>query len=84
MQNNDNTPQEQSWTRAEWISTGGFVISILTLIFVAGSVWQSVQDQERRIVILETSNNRLVPMVERIDERVAFMSDLAREERGRQ
>lgn len=79
----DNTEHETSVKRAEWISIAALVLTMASGVFQLGVVWQSQQDHERRIVLIETDNRVLIQKVERIDANVAFLADRAREDRER-
>jgi cell division protein FtsB len=70
-------------TRAEWISIAAFAVSILGGAFSLGIVYADVQDHDRRLGVVEASNDALVAKVERIDANVQFLAELAREERNR-
>lgn len=75
------TDERQAMTRAEWIAAGAFSLNVLTLAFVAGVLWQTVDDHTRRIELQESKLDVLVPKVERIDANVAFLAEQARDER---
>lgn len=70
-------------SRAEWIAATALGLNVLTLAFFFGAVWRDVQDHGRRLGVVEVSNGDLVAKVERIDANVAFLAELAREDRSR-
>lgn len=81
-------PTERRWqvsniTRAEVLAIIAVSLNILTLVFGAGVMWGDIQDQDRRLGIVEQSTDNLTQKVERIDANVTFLAELAREERGR-
>ena len=75
--------ERDAMTRAEWIAAGAFSLNVLTLAFVAGVLWQTVDDHTRRIEVQENKLDALVPRVERIDANVAILVEEAREKRRR-
>lgn len=80
-------PKEQELivnvTRAEWLSLAAFLMSIATLVFGMGTVWQQQQDHDRRLLLVEQRYDAMVVKVERIDANVAFLAERAREDRAR-
>ena len=79
----DNTEQEISVKRAEWISIAALFLTMASGVFQLGVVWQAQQDHERRIVQIETDSRALIQKVERIDANVTFLAERAREDRER-
>jgi hypothetical protein len=80
----DLAEEKQSVKRAEWISIAALMLTLASGIFQLGVVWQSQQDQERRLIVVENDNKILIPKVERIDANVSFLAEQAREDRRRQ
>ena len=77
----DVLEQEISVKRAEWISIAALFLTMASGVFQLGVVWQSQQDHERRIVLIETDSRILIQKVERIDANVSFLAERAREDR---
>lgn len=73
--------ERASVKRAEWVAAGALLMSLAGLIFQLGVVWQSQQDQERRIIVLEGDSKTLLLRIERIDANVTYLADRAREDR---
>lgn len=84
------TPEtmERGLTRAEWMAAASLVLSTLTMAYMAGVEVQRLNDHDRRIVSLETGQDRMVAKVEeirvtsaRIDANVSALTEQAREGR---
>lgn len=80
---------ELGLTRAEWMAAASLVLSTLTMAYMAGVEVQRLNDHDRRIISLETSQDRMTAKIEeirvtsaRIDANVAALTDQARERRG--
>lgn len=73
--------EKVSVKRAEWVSAAALCLTLASLVFQLGVVWQAQQDQERRLVVVEADNRQLLQKVERIDANVLFLADRAREDR---
>jgi len=76
-------------TRAEWMAAASLVLSTLTMAYMAGVEVQRLNDHDRRIISLETSQDRMTAKIEeirvtsaRIDANVAALTEQARERRG--
>jgi CHASE1-domain containing sensor protein len=71
-------------TRAEWIAVAAFTVTVLAQVFNMGVVYAQVQDHERRLLLEEGKSDAIIPLVQRIDERVQFLAEQAREQRARE
>lgn len=76
--------------RAEWGVVVSLCLSAGSVIFSAGILYQSQQDQGRRIALMEqradtqaTRTDTLTIRIERIDANVQYLADRAREDRER-
>ena len=73
----------KSLTLTEW----GVVISIISSVFLGvftiGFMYGQVQNNTVRLNVIEPKVDGVVARIERIDANVTFLTDLAREERGR-
>lgn len=79
----DNTEQEISVKRAEWISIAALFLTMASGVFQLGVVWQAQQDHEARLNRIEIDSRDLIKKVERIDANVSFLAERAREDRER-
>lgn len=65
----------------------GVIVSLLTsatvAIFTLGVVYGQVESNTTRLNVIEPKVEGVVAKIERIDANVEFLTDLAREERGR-
>jgi hypothetical protein len=71
------------------MAAASLVLSTLTMAYMAGVEVQRLNDHDRRIISLETSQDRMTAKIEeirvtsaRIDANVAALTDQARERRG--
>lgn len=76
--------------RAEWGVVVSLCLSAGSVIFSAGILYQSDQDQDRRINVMEervdvqaTKIDAQAVRIERIDANVQYLADRAREDRER-
>ena len=83
IQATDNiTTGGASLKRAEWIAVAALGLNILAIVFGGGAVWQTGQDNTRRIVSLEgwqeiTDNKSLQILIrlERIDANTTALKE---------
>ena len=85
-----NEPTRTRVNRAEWGVVVSLCLSAGSVIFSAGILYQSDQEQGRRITAVEAradvQTNRtdvLTVRIERIDANVQYLADRAREDRER-
>ncbi|WP_428331975.1 hypothetical protein [Novosphingobium sp.] len=81
--------KEDRLNRAEWISAASFGLSVLLLAYVAGVDVQRLNDQDRRLSALESSETMSASKIEsllvttmRIDTNVTALAEREREHRG--
>lgn len=68
--------------KAEWMGVIALFLNLATIAFSAGVLYSTQQDHNRRIALQEAKTEELGPRVERIDANVAFLTELAREDRS--
>lgn len=81
------TQQEQSLTRAEWISSAAFIIAAASIIYTAGIETQRLNDHDRRITVVETTENMQSGKIESVlvtASRIEAKLDAQIDERNRE
>lgn len=70
--------------RAEWGVILSLLLSAASIVFTAGVVWTTVQQNSGDIRDLQSKSDNLTDKVTRIDANVTFLAERAREDRENQ
>jgi MFS superfamily sulfate permease-like transporter len=68
--------------RAEWGIVISIVISLATAIFTVGYIYGQVQENTRRLLIVETDTRVMQTTLVRVDANVTFLTTRAIEDRA--
>ena len=76
------TPLESKLLRADWGVIISLFISIATAVFTIGVIYGTVENNTRRLSIIENKTDAMETTVARIDANVSFLTERAREDRA--
>lgn len=79
-----NPTQGARVNRAEWGVVFAIAVNLLTLAFVFGGVWTTLNQNTKDIVSLQNRSNDQAEKLTRIDANVSFLAERAREDRANQ